>query len=150
MLLEKCGKVPTKPCDNLTHAFYNVCEPCVGIARKDMDGLGIDWADSAVPLTQQHMCSHCADDVKKQVIQDPECGVQARQCLCIGQVKMAWLCAVHRDDALNRVYARAGLQDQRRVSEYLYGKCPVCNVSDSDANTEVWICAACGETVVGP
>lgn len=102
------------------------------------------------------MCSTCAQDIKAQLLQDMDAGIessaQQRDCLCIGQLKMAWLCREHRLSAIERISERTRKFDRWRIREGLGegAKCPMCDERKGDASSRVWLCGACGEKVVAP
>jgi hypothetical protein len=142
----KCKERPTQSCDWIGHAWYNVCKDCDGKARAGDFGLD----EVVLAQTQNHLCSECAQETKLRFIQHPTSEIQARECLCIGQIRMAWLCGTHRNEASQYVEGRAKFFENSRKTRGLYGKCPVCDDREGDDSTGVWECGACRETVIAP
>jgi hypothetical protein len=142
-----CGRIPTKPCDDVRHVF-DVCDPCESSARMGL--FNIDEVDYALKLTQQHMCRYCADETKTLFSQDPKSKIQGNHCNCIGQLRMAWLCGVHRDDAVQGVGTKALSYGEWRARNLAVDDCPACNARKGDESTGVWVCGACGEKVIAP
>jgi hypothetical protein len=142
-----CGDIPTKPCNDIRHVF-NVCKPCETIGRAGE--FGLDEEAYSLSMTQQPMCRYCADNTKTQFNQNPNSGIQGNDCLCMGQLRMAWLCGLHRGEAHKRVNARAQSYEEWRIRNDANGNCPVCSSRKGDDSTRVWICGSCGEKVVAP
>jgi hypothetical protein len=142
----KCKERPTQSCDWIGHAWYNVCKDCDG--KAGAGDFGLD--EVVLAQTQNHMCSECAQGTKIGFTQHPTSEIQARECLCIGQIRMAWLCGTHRNEATQYVEGRAKFFEYSRKTRGLYGKCPVCDDREGDDSTGVWECGACRETVIAP
>ncbi|KAH8769536.1 hypothetical protein BGZ57DRAFT_897983 [Hyaloscypha finlandica] len=142
----KCKERPTRSCDWIGHAWYNVCKDCDGNARAGDLGLN----EAILAQTQNHMCSECAQETKIRFTQHPTSEIQARECLCIGQIRMAWLCGTHRNEATQYIEGRAKFFEHSRKTRGLYGRCPVCDDREGDDSTGVWECGACRETVIAP
>ncbi|PMD14443.1 hypothetical protein NA56DRAFT_651009 [Hyaloscypha hepaticicola] len=129
-----CGRIPTKTCDDVRHVF-DVCDPCESSAR--IGPFNLDEVEYALKLTQQHMCRYCADETKTKFSRDPNSEIQGNHCHCIGQLRMAWLCGVHRDDAVQGVGTKALSYGEWRARNLAFDDCPACNARKGDESTRV-------------
>jgi hypothetical protein len=146
-----CKSVPAKACDHLGHGNHYSCQECHDQQTQYYEKEENGYPHGVVRSTKAFFCSECTYSVKqkyrsRQGVAVPQLGY----CLCVSQLKHAWLCHDHKRYALDTLRNRAEAVRRWLLKNNTQCKqqCLGCNLKEPSDVEEAWMCLCCQETVV--
>jgi hypothetical protein len=146
-----CESVPAKACDHLEHGNHYSCQEChdqqAQYHHDEEDG----YPHGVVRSTKAFFCDECTYAVQqkyrsRQGVAVPQLGY----CLCVSQLKHAWLCHDHKRYALDTLSDRAEAVRRWLLKRNTQCKeqCLGCHLKEPSDVEDAWKCLCCQETVV--